>query len=237
MKLKTSIKTKHYVIAGIVAIAFIVVDAFIKYPNNFTTFCKEELIKYLVEIMATGLLPAILLAYLTDLANTSRQLKKYDKFKDNVKKPLLLMCEALPMTLYNCVLDSYDEIPEDFWKERNTFVNWCERLYNSENANEIKYFVQDINSIKNEAKSIIGILNSYQDFCDEEERINEIERINAIAKACEGFYTIIKENGKSVHKYTHNADMLAKSITNLFSSNDISKGYDDKYNCEDYDVE
>lgn len=192
--------------------------------------------KKLIEIMATGLFPAVFLSFLIDVLTTIREKKKYEEYYRSISETLKEMCEYLPTELHASVIEVAGS---EMYDHKKTFAEWCNILYEKEDEKEISYFVNQIIDIKNEAIKLLEHTNSYQSFTDGTDRKAKVKKLKNLVSACNGFYSVIKSSTENVLKFRCAPEKLSESIIALFptelSENKYIKiGYSDKFNSDDY---
>lgn len=237
MKIKKSMSVGviTYIVLFAISLLFILLYIALDKCNSFQCYALNYG-KKLIEVMATGLFPALFLAFLTDIATTIRQKKKYAEYYNSLTKTLKEMCESLPTELHASVIEVAGS---DMYDKRATFEEWCNILYEKEDKKEINYFVNQITDIKNEAIKLLEHTNSYQSFIDETDRKAKVKKLKKLISACNGFYSVVKSYNENVLKFRFAPEELSKAIMALFpidlSENKYIKiGYSDKFNSDDY---
>lgn len=239
MKLKeiTATSITFYITMTIVGIflifLYVLVDCFECVGIVICAFSKK-----LLEFVAAGVFPSILVAFITDVANTKRQEKYYIKFYDDSLKVLKAMCENLPAELHSCMIDIYrqrKEVSESEWERKETFSEWCRILYDTKDRNQIQYMQQEVIRIKVEATKVLENLNAYQAYHSEENN-NAIENL---ISGCNTFCRRVYENGKYTENYECHPNKLIQAVVDLFpielpENKDIKIGYSRKFNSYDY---
>ncbi len=191
----------------------------------------------ILEFMAAGLLPAIFVAFCTDIVSTKQQKSYYNNFYNDSLKVLKSLCENLPTELHACIADIYqkENAPDEEWEKRKTFSEWCQILYDKKDQNQIRYIKQEVRYIKAEALKTLEKLSSYQAYRNEENN----NAIKNLINGCDAFCRVADEYGKYTGNHTCHSQKLAQGILALFpidlSENKYIKiGYSDKFNSDDY---
>ncbi|MBR4892431.1 MAG: hypothetical protein IKZ35_00430 [Clostridia bacterium] len=231
-------KKKHishnllYVILFGISILFIIthitIDGCIKIENKI-----PDCIKTIIEIMAFGMLPGVLVSFLIERSMQSSQRENWKKYVESSKMLLKQKCEWLASD----VLVSINQVVEkcDEEEERKTFVQWCEILfseyYTEKYSDGQEAFLEDVKSIKEETIKVFGIISEYQDFITQDERKREMDICTQLIDACKQIRIKERKADKTV-LYRYQFDKLAIAIYGMFE--DLKENYTIAYNSEDY---
>lgn len=191
----------------------------------------------ILEFMAAGLLPAIFVAFCTDIVSTKQQKCYYEKFYDDSIKVLKSMCENLPTELHACIAEIYqkENAPDEEWEKRKTFSEWCHILSIKKDKECIRYMKQEVRCIKVEATKALEKLTAYQAYRNEE----NIKALENLINGCEAFCRVVDENGKYTGNYECHPNKFIQAIIKVFSTNleenkYIRIGYLEAFNSDDF---
>lgn len=236
---RTSLPIRFYIIMLLVGVFTILLSTLMHECEHLKKFISDFLMD-LLKFLAAGIFPAVIVALITDCANTKQKKKEYEEFYEDSINVLKRMCENLPTTLHTCIADIYQQegAPETAWDKKNTFRGWCLELVSKDDTEQITYMNQEFLQIKAEAEKALRNLSAYQGWRDKDKN----DALDDLIKSCNLFFTRAKKSAgddNSTWKWNCNPDKCVKAVLNLFppelsENKDIKLGYTQKFNSYDY---
>ena len=238
-KTKTSIPIKHYIIMMGVGVIAIFLYTLLVECEQINAFLSAFLMN-LLEFSAAGIFPAVIVALITDCANTQRKKKEYEEFYKDSVNVLKTMCENLPATLYACIADIYqsERVPEAAWGTKKDFRGWCLEIASKNDTEQIGYLNQEFLQIKAEAEKALRNLCAYQSWREKDRNA----ALDTMIQSCNSIlFRLIgaANNDTSTGKWRCNPDKFIRAILDLFppelpENKDIKLGYTQPFNSDDY---
>lgn len=244
----TSLSGRFYITLGIVSLIFILLSV-AEQVCACIQVCIGVLGKTLIEIMAAGMLPAVLLAWLTDLVTTKQ---RNDDFKKRIlvhKQQLKNLCLDLPSEILVCL--NTPDYAED--SKKRSFVEWCEQLSNDEKKllTEAKYYSFYLHEVEKEASDFWGYLNTFGECMPDAIRSPEMQKVKKLSCISKSLCNMLKQkNRKTIDckLFVQRIADLNNAVLEVFTEKDedskceiidseISKYYKGKYNSETFEVE
>ena len=235
----TSIPMKYYIIMMLVGALIIFLYAFMTECDQPRTLLSSFLIRFL-EFLAAGIFPAVIVAFLTDCANTRQKKKEYEEFYKDSVNVLKAMCENLPATLHACIADIYqsERAPETAWTAKKDFRGWCLELASKNDTEQIGYLNQEFLQIKAEVEKALRNLCAYQSWREKDRNA----ALDTMIQSCNSIlFRLIgaANNDTSTGKWRCNPDKFIRAILDLFppelpENKDIKLGYTQPFNSDDY---
>ncbi|MBE6965974.1 MAG: hypothetical protein E7441_08090 [Ruminococcaceae bacterium] len=236
-KFETSLGWKFYTTLLIISVVFILVYAIDEIFNGIGFFVIK-FSKIVVEIFAMGMLPAVLLAWLTDVASLKRKRRQYYRFLDVEKKIIEQKCDDLT----GDVLVGLAELGIDDSKTKKTFAEWFEVLIGKNETeesrekvneekrhSEIEYFMSWIKDIKEAAQKYRAEVEVYNEVMEPEEREKRKKEIQHLIDVCKRFKSV-RTNDSGEQEKVYNYKRFQDVVLQVFP--DLEKSYKEKYNSE-----
>lgn len=231
-KVKTEIKKLYYIILFLTSIGFIVMQVINENCKYVTGFIAE-----LIEIMATGMFPAVLLAFLTDIITVKHKQKEY-KQKLKCKKKSLEECYTeLPSEIL--VYINTPDYAEN--EESKSYVQWCKKYFtdNSVSKDKIKNYFTEFNQLWAETKNYYFYVSEYDSAAVEDIRQNELKKIKKVRDVLMSIKVISYRQTDDANFYIAKIQEFIEAVIELFDKiydyPNIKKFYTQKYNSVDFE--
>lgn len=230
--MKTTIKNKYYVIAFIVSILFIVASFVNNHCEKFINFILLFVSEF-IDITASGLFPAILVAYFTDIVNTNHKINEYNKKLQCKKKEL----EEIFLDLPSEILVSINT-PNYTESGKKTFLQWCEFYFSDKKYRQFrrKEFTANIDYAKTKVEQYIGFYKEYQSNILEDLRQRELAK----AKEVRRLLVVCNRFNEDIGQYISDLKDLVNSICDFFDDTEEFKEihfyFKEKYNSDNFCV-
>lgn len=192
-----------------------------------------------VEFVAAGMLPAVLVAFLQDLANTKREQEDYRKKIKSAKACLKEACLYLPSEILVCI--NSEECAENGLSK--SFVEWCQNFSSDQQRlkKESQYYAQFVLDVERAAIEFKGKVSIYEKSILERTRLSEKQNVESLIKSCKALRMSLKYPCKE--RFIQNSEELSAAVLEMFTETgfdsdtkiidpEILKYYKGKYNSE-----
>lgn len=201
--------------------------------------CICDFLKKTLEVIAAGMLPAVLFAFLQDLADTKREQEDYKKEIQSRKESVKEACLNLASEILVCM--NTEECAEQGLPK--SFVEWCEFLClgTTRFEEEARYFAQFVFDVEHAANELKGKVSVYKKSILERTRQPEKKNAETLVKCCRALRQSLKYPRKD--RFIQNSEKLSAAVIAMFTETssdsetvridpEIRKYYKEKYNSK-----
>lgn len=227
-KRRTTLGGRFYVWAMLLSLALILLNFLMK---QCACTCGCTLLQELVEILAAGIFPSVVFAFLTDWAGTNRQQEDYKRRIKCQKGKLKQICGDLPLELLNCInTPVYRENDEE-----RTFRQWNERLLEI-GGDTIESYSCELLEIEKEVGAFLNEVEVFSESIFDEARAKEKEKAATLQKSCR---RMRREVGhKNVERFLAEVDLFIAAVLAMLEDCEeydrIKEDYCEPYNSETF---
>lgn len=236
----TSLNVGFYITFGTISLIFILLSVLIQTCECSSCFICTFFEK-LLEFIAAGMLPSVLFAFFTDLANTRREQEDYKKKIQSKKEYLREACLNLSSEILVCI--DHPEDAED--GKGKTFLEWCKYLCDKPQifTNESRYYAQSVHEVERAASDFEIEVSVFEKSIFEKKRISEIRHTKKLVMSCKALRQALKHEDKN--RFLSNIESLNDAILEMFTETDgdskcgktdseINRYYMGKYNSQTF---